>query len=209
MRARAAQGRTRTAPPPLGFVVVAAVVSLTGCQRGCLMTWLTSHGFGTTDPAESVAKGTLDIPCPGGLSRCADGVVSISRSYTPPQACSPEGCRCPWDPVGRCDAGCVAESIELEIPRDVALRQLCTPAPRTLLATPVPPGYERPRPDGGDAIQVECEIERFRCVDGVVSSCDGAEHPLAICARGCAEGEGAVYEDVSADAAIALLCARP
>jgi len=199
----------------------ALIVSLTGflgCQRGCLATWLAAHGFGAADPSESLAKGEMEVPCPGGLARCADGVVTLSRSYAPPAGCSPEGCRCPWDAIGRCDAGCVAEAIEVEMPPAVALLQLCAPPRAALsaapgeiagLATPVPPEYERPRPDGGDTLRVDCEIERYRCVDGVVSACDGGEHPLVLCARGCAEGEGAVYEDVPADAAVALLCARP
>ena len=67
---------------------------------------------------------------------------------------------------------------------------------------------EGSRPDDHTVyLGVGCEVERFRCQAGLVMRCDGGDGwALAKCTRGCASE--VVFDDMSDDEGVALLCAR-
>jgi hypothetical protein len=139
--------------------------------------------------------------------------VRVSRAFTPPAPCSPEGCKCPWEDAKTCEQGCALEAIELDMPRESAVRQLCAPAQGvTGFARPAT-GNEPVRPprhDGGEDDEDEaiCDVERHRCADGVVVSCQGGAQPVGVCSEGCADGERMIFADTSDAIAIAILCKR-
>lgn len=198
---------------------VAFVLSLGGCERGCLRR-----------AAERViAPGGGDLPriggdlpataaCPDGLARCAGGRVLAIGRLPPDAKCSPEGCRCPWDDLGACERGCVLEGVEIEVPRSRARAQLCVPTVGEggavtggTFAFPVPSG-SLPAPahdDGGEpTADVHCDIERYRCDTGVVFKCAGGALSVARCAFGCATEGGTLEAEASVEQATQLLCAR-
>jgi hypothetical protein len=78
--------------------------------------------------------------------------------------------------------------------RERARRALCAPA------APVS------RPPPADARVPPCAGQRYRCLGGLIVSCDGAR---ATCIKGCAE-EGASLddEDLTDEGAAAILCSR-
>jgi len=186
------------------------VLTLSGCERGCLSTWLRDHGFGGEVPRPPTAGDYKEAPCPDGMARCRDGAVYVSRAYSPPAQCSPEGCRCPWDKLSACARGCVAEGLEIEMPRESAEKQLCAPDPGRVFAHGTPPGYAPPpQPADPEVLESFCEVERYHCARGVVHRCDsGQAKPVAVCEVGCIQGEALIVEDISVEAATALLCVR-
>ena len=202
--------------------LAACAVFLAGCQRGCLARWLADHGLGggdvtSTPQAPGGALGGHEpAPCPVGLARCSAGVVRVSTAYTPPAGCSPEGCKCPWEEAQRCAFGCTAENVEMDMAPALATLQLCAPAPgedprfaRTLGAMELDAAATQAAGPPDAEVEAFCEVERYRCANGVVSVCDsGQATPFAACVHGCVEGEGLVVEQVSKEAAAALLCAR-
>ncbi len=205
--------------PERAALVVSLVAFLGGCQRGCLSTWLTEHGFGGDSPQK---QGLLphgpDVPCPDGLARCSGGNVRTSVSFMPASPCSPEGCKCPWVDAGSCARGCVLDGIELEMPPAVAATQLCAPADASFYRV-LPPGSRIPAqtqhaPANADAsdetdLGIACEVEKYRCQDGLVSACaDGGQIPVAVCTEGCAEGERMLFDEITQEAALPILCAR-
>jgi hypothetical protein len=150
--------------------------------------------------------------CPDGLARCDDGTVKASRLAVLPAGCrTADGpCRCPWDVLGSCRAGCVAEGAELVIEPSLALAQLCTPQPDAGALVSLPralglaPSDERPERDRS------CEEgEAFRCVGGDIVSCS-ERRTVASCVHGCYRDEAAVEDDtnLSREQAYALLCSR-
>jgi hypothetical protein len=178
-------------------------LSLTAaCERGCARRWLDEHATG--EPPSS-GKGSLPlnaIDCPDGLARCSGGVIEASRLARIPQPCQgrPEACTCPWDRVGDCDRGCVADDVELVIPRERALPQLCAPDRDAGAFTRGPAG-EVPR--GCD------EGQLYRCAAGSVVACH-ENAVVATCVRGCFEEGAAIDEDepIEREAAFAILCSR-
>jgi len=132
----------------------------------------------------------------------------VSREHSPAGGCSPEGCQCPWDDAGVCERGCAVENLEIEMPRDIAAKQLCAPGQGESFAKPVPPGFV-PEPADAEVLEAFCEVERYRCERGIVSRCDsGQARPMARCNAGCVQGEGLIVEDVPGEVASALLCLR-
>jgi hypothetical protein len=181
----------------------------TACQRGCLSRWMEEHAFeraggSGAKPPGFVQLGSVD--CPDGLARCTSGVVEVSRLSSHPEPCSGsrEACECPWDRLSPCGQGCVAEDVEMVLPREQAVAQLCAPAPTDRIAELVPTALGM---EGG----VECGEERFVCTRSVVLSCSptsGAQ-VVARCIKGCAvEGLTLDEDELTEDAARMLLCRR-
>jgi hypothetical protein len=142
------------------------------------------------------------VDCPDGLARCVDGIVEVSRVAVIAQPCvgPPEKCRCPWDRIGGCDHGCVADDVELVLPRAQAFLQLCAPSAADVFARP--PAHGIAMPPG------LCTGEMYRCAGGTVIACPAGEpKPLATCVRGCAD-EGSVLDEegLNSDQVVALLC---
>jgi len=207
-------------------LLLLALLVLSGCQRGCLSTWLNDHGFGGELPKPPSMAEAKEAPCPDGLARCRAGAVSVSRAYTPPERCSPEGCRCPWEQVAVCPRGCAAEGFEIEMPRESAAKQLCAPEPGAIFARApgALPEHLTPRGAAPDqdasadesdrrsdesVVEAFCEVERYHCARGVVHRCDsGQARPVAVCSAGCVQGEGLIVEEIPVEAATAVLCAR-
>ncbi len=177
-------------------------LSLAGCQRGCLSTWLREKGLTGEGTTPSPLAPAAEPSCPGGLARCVGGVVFASRTANAP--CSPEGCACPWDDAGACARGCVVDGLSIEMPAENAARQLCAAPNAPLAAVPV---TSAPPRDAGEDEPI-CDIERFRCLDGFVYACDGAPHAVARCTAGCAPGEGSLFEPMALETAVVVLCSR-
>jgi hypothetical protein len=142
------------------------------------------------------------VGCVAGLVRCSGGAVQASRAQ-PEAKCTPEGCICPWDEVGKCARGCTLEGVPFEMSRDAGVVQLCVPDDDTKIF-----GREdvAQASDGGD---VACEMEGFFCRDGRVWSCNS---PRAItCVHGCADLDDMQLDDddpTDLHAAASILCAR-
>ena len=188
-----------------------------GCERGCTRDWLVERGLGAPTPTALGPMPLNAVDCPDGLARCEEGVVSASRLATVPMPCrSPSGdCACPWDRVGECATGCLADGAEVALERARATAQLCVPAPNHApFATPLgsPPAGGSPAPAVVDALGeagATCdEGDRYRCAGGRVVDCASGS-PVAQCVRGCFS-EGASIDDdaVSREAAFAILCSR-
>jgi hypothetical protein len=184
-------------------VGLSLALSGAGCERGCARSWLGEHGVGRGG-REPTGSAPLDaIDCADGLGRCSGGVVEASRRTTLPWPChgTPEQCACPWERMGDCTAGCVADGVEAVVPENRAADQLCAAgADAGPVATPPPPG-ETPR--GCD------EGQAYRCEGGVVTAC--LENAVvARCLRGCVV-ESSGLDDaplVRREAAAAILCSR-
>jgi hypothetical protein len=194
--------------PALCAGLLACAASGTGCERGCLATWLADHGAGGSAPDGSAAqdrrRAGLDLSgtdCPVGLARCVAGRVEVSRGgfipypcAPPPGASGPEkraACECGWDQAGSCATGCAADGFEVVADAETARAQLCRP--ELPVARPFGPA-DPPLPG-------VCADEGIACVDGVVRLCEGAGkplRPLALCAQGCAVTVGVPEGSVSA-----------
>lgn len=105
--------------------------------------------------------------------------------------------------------------MELEIPKELAVQQLCAPAPAEPFATRIPgglppePSFDPPSDADPEGVDAFCEVERYRCARSVVRQCDsGQARPIARCHGGCVQGEGMILEEVPPEAATALLCVR-
>lgn len=190
------------APWRLGGLFLLSL-SAAGCERGCARHWLDEHA---TEEPPAKGRGSLPmnaVDCPDGLARCSGGVVVASRLARIPQPCRgrPEQCTCPWDRVGDCDTRCVADELEVVVPRDRAVRQLCAPGGDA--------GALTRTPATGEAARGCEEGQLYRCAAGSVVAChDNAV--AATCVRGCFE-EGAAIDDdepVEREAAFAILCSR-
>jgi hypothetical protein len=186
-------------------LALALVLSVGGCQRGCLLSWLEQQGA-APDPRGIRVGGSLElqyVDCPDGLARCVDGVVESSRLFRHPDPCSGPvaSCACPWDRVSPCSLGCVSEGAEVVLDPERAAHQLCVPAPDQLYARPA---------FGPAASDKGCGDERYHCVASVVIACDQSPvHAVAGCVRGCvAEGQTLDDDGVSDREAVALLCSR-
>lgn len=194
------------------FVVSAAfaLLALPACERGCARDALERARQGSAAPIASQPFPLNAVDCPDGLARCRDGVVETSRLFAYPVPCTgpAERCTCPWDRLSPCDHGCVADDVELLLPRDRALSQLCAPARSQIVSRPPLPGVAPP--------PGACDGEPYRCLGGVVVACDGdGDGPvgravvIATCAHGCADEGGSLDDDrITRDQAAPLLCRR-
>ena len=205
------------------LILASLALSLSACERGCARRYAER----VLNPSGGdIPRIGGDLPpgygwCPEGLARCNGGRVSVSARLPAGTRCSPEGCRCPWDDLGGCAFGCVADGAELDMARERALAQLCVPPPNASFALPVPPGSlpapaNRPTPNSAahelDAdepvVDIACEIESYRCDRGVVFRCEGGAVSLFRCVQNCAEEGGTILAAVTPDKAAALLCRR-
>ena len=144
------------------------------------------------------------IDCSDGLARCSGGMVEVSRAYHVPDPCHgpEERCRCPWERIDECPQGCAADGVELDLPREEAVKQLCVPSEPVSL-----PLVEAGAPPL-TACDGEGSAERYRCEQSKVLMC-GTPPPqfIASCTRGCRrEGEALDEEDLPSQAAVLLLC---
>ncbi len=214
----------RRRPKRLGRALAlgSVVLALCGCERGCLSRWLADHGAGGAGGPGTPGRGAAPsgdpagitlaaIDCPDGMARCGQGIVQVSRPYHYPDPCtlSPEQCRCPWERLGDCAKGCAADGLELDVPRERALSQLCSPAP------PAPADDANARfasSAPADAVVSACDLA-YVCEKGVVVACGPPARAIGACTAGCArEGQGFDVDDdtmpVSPSAALAVLCRR-
>ncbi len=179
------------------------VLTLAGCERGCAKGWFEEHGVGERGFAPQGAAPMNALNCPDGLARCTGGVVEVSRLVAIPQPCkgAPESCVCPWERLGSCERGCVADGLEVVVDRGLALPQLCAPAADS--GTPARIATGGPQVAGCD------EDITWRCSGGAVVAC--AEHRVAgVCERGCFTEGAEIGGDVTVgrEAAFAILCSR-
>lgn len=199
------------------MALVALLLGTAGCERGCLSAWLADQGVGRSPGAEglpadagglSAFAGGTD--CSGGLARCQDGWVEVSRDAHVSASCGqradPESaeraCECPWERVGRCEAGCVAADLVAAVSEEEALTQLCRPTREVVR----PPG-------SGEAPTGEiCASVGIDCIGGVVRACDGIGRPvrpLVVCSHGCAARISVDPGDTKiTDGAAVILCRR-
>jgi hypothetical protein len=178
---------------------VSFFATLGACDRGCARDWAEGRGVG------GLAGASLSIhaqDCPDGLARCEEGTVLASRLATIPQPCKgpPGACSCPWEPVASCPDRCAADGVELVIDRAHAEAQLCAPR---LDAGPfvVPTGSAVPA--------AVCEEgQRYRCTDALVVECASGV-VVGRCMQDCfAQAASIDDDDVSREAAFAMLCSR-
>lgn len=125
------------------------------------------------------------------------GELQVSRD-APNVKCTPEGCACPWDAIAKCDYGCVEEGVAFELSGDAGPPQLCKPEH---VADVVAAGEVML-----DAGEIACEMEGYRCADGVVSSCASPE--AARCVHGCAKLDDVALDTDDLRSAALVLCAR-
>lgn len=204
-----------------GGTLLALVLAVSGCERGCLAQWLGERGIGGGTPEGSGGAApqgksrTLDLSgtdCSDGLLRCRDGHVEASRAAHLLHPCGGRksgergpACECPWDLVATCPSGCASEGLEvLGAATDAGTAQLCRPdAP---VARPVLPGD----PIGADI----CAAAGVACVDGIVRICEATGQPtraLATCLHGCQPHVGIDIEpgeSTNPDGLVSILCLR-
>lgn len=186
----------------LGFPLLLALLT-TGCERGCLSSWLAERGVGPAPTGATTWAPQLPlsgVDCPEGLARCSSGIVSVSRAFHYSEPCKgpPEQCQCPWERLTDCPRGCAADGVEIDVPRHRAAAQLCAPAPDEIFA----------RSPSLDAKLALCEAT-YMCTGGTVRACGPPPAAVATCTKGCAvDGQELEEEGVTASAATALLCAR-
>ena len=182
-------------------------LAIAACDRGCSCApggswaWDPAGKSPVPVPSGSVAFPMNAIDCPDGIARCIDGIVEVSRLAAIAQPCigPPEKCQCPWDRVGGCDHGCVADGIDLALSRAQAFVQLCAPSAADVFARPPLPNVQLP----SDL----CVAETYHCVSGTVVACAETAMPLATCVNGCAEEGSALDEEgLTRDQVVALLC---
>ena len=129
-------------------------------------------------------------------------MVEASRLTSIPLPCKGpvERCTCPWERLGECERGCVADGVDVVADRGKAMAQLC--APEQGGATPARTLREQAPGD--------CDEQQlYRCAGGAVVACD--EHAVVgQCVRGCfAEGASVGGEGpLPREAAFAILCSR-
>lgn len=202
--------------------MLALVLFVSGCERGCLSRWLAERGVGGGAPEGSGGAAppgkprTLDLSgtdCSDGLLRCTGGRVEASRAAHLPHPCGAArmgerepACQCPWDVVGACPSGCASDGLEaIGAPTDAGVAQLCRPD--VPVARPVLPG---------DPIPIDiCAHEGVACVDGIVRTCEAPGQPvraLAMCLDGCQRHVGIDDVDPGAltnpDGLVSILCQR-
>jgi hypothetical protein len=184
----------------LGVAAAGLVLMLGACERGCARSALES---GSPGKAVRGLEALSSMDCPDGLARCEAAGVAVSRRATLPGSCrapSP-ACTCPWEGVGECPNGCVAEGLELVVDAPLAAAQLCNPAGEAgALAGPW---------SGPTVPPTECDDgEGYRCRAGVVVDCR-SRAPVGQCAHGCyRDGASTPDEGVVREQAFALLCSR-
>jgi hypothetical protein len=175
-------------------------VPLGACDRGCARDWADGGGVGGLAQGVSLSMNAVD--CPDGLARCEEGVVFAARLATIPQPCRGQlgACSCPWEQLGSCPDRCVANGVEIVIDRARAEGQLCAPGPDAgAFVSPL---------GSADAGAVCDEGQRYRCADGLVVECQ-SEVAVGRCVRGCfAQTASIDDDDVSREAAFAMLCSR-
>jgi hypothetical protein len=189
------------------FALLPVLLALSGCQRGCLATWLRDRGSASKTATPLTMMNGID--CPDGLGRCVGGAVEVSRVARVPRPCPPsarpEDCECPWEAVENCPRGCTEEGTEIVVASDRAAARLCAPDPLNPPARPVvgilpPPGT--------------CDADGYRCLGSLVIACstgDGGRigRVFAACVRGCfQEGESLGEEEADPEGAARILCAR-
>jgi hypothetical protein len=149
------------------------------------------------------------VDCPDGLARCVGGVVEASRLFSHPEPCSGsrEACECPWDRLGACPTGCVAEDVEVVLPRARASNQLCAPPADAVYA--VHEVVDTPAPALPTETGLDCSDQRYLCHEGQVLACEPTVRVVARCVKGCAVEGLTLDDDTLADpAALAFLCLR-
>jgi hypothetical protein len=189
------------------FALLPVLLALSGCQRGCLATWLRDRGSASKTATPLTMMNGID--CPDGLGRCVGGAVEVSRVARVPRPCPasarPEDCECPWEAVENCPRGCTEEGTEVVVSSDRAAARLCAPDPLNPPARPVvgilpPPGA--------------CDADGYRCLGSLVIACSTGEggrigRVFAACVRGCfQEGESLGEEEADPEGAARILCAR-
>lgn len=187
----------------------ALCLALPACERGCV--WRLVPGEGLATGPRGVAEawfGGGDVDCADGLARCQGGVLEASQAARRPLACQgrPEACACPWSVVGRCPGACVADGLELPLPRERAAAQLCA-REQGALPTGRPPTATTTLPPLGDA----CEADAFVCLGSAVVACRPTPRVAGTCVAACASPDplgGRVAESLSDTQAVAVLCAR-
>jgi hypothetical protein len=177
-------------------------LALCGCERGCVRDWLAERGLAHPAPGASAGGKGIDLrgfDCSDGLARCQEGVVEVSMAFHYPDPCDgpPEKCTCPWQRLGDCPVGCAADGVELVVPRERALLQLCAVRPDENLA----------RPSGDAAVVAPCE-GTFACIGATVVACGPPPAAVATCTRGCAHDGDVLDDALDVTAATALLCSR-
>jgi hypothetical protein len=196
--------------------LMAFVLALAGCDRGCARSWLADHGLGGPAPNAPGSMPLNAVDCPDGIARCEGGDVSASRLATLPMPCrgSANDCACPWDLIGECPSGCAAEGAEIVLERGSAVGQLCAPIPGArpfAMARPLPPPAASGSVviDGAAGLEANCdEGDRYRCAGGRVVECASGQ-VVAACLRGCfVEGSSVDDDAVSREGASAILCSR-
>jgi len=220
------QGGASAAGRPFVRAIATAAFALVlgGCERGCLSTWLAELGVGR--PSATPPKGALPlsgVDCPDGLARCVGGVVEVSRAshYTLPCADPQAGCMCPWDSLGPCPLGCAADGVEVVVPPERALAQLCatdpaSPVARPIAPTAMPPGAcddvrESTEPPTTPAGPSTPDENVYRCLASIVVACSssGGRKAVAACVRGCFhDGDTVDEEEADPDEAARILCAH-
>jgi hypothetical protein len=196
-------------------LAVLMAFALAGCARGCLSTWLEEHAFVPARPANAnKPKGIAQlrsVDCADGLARCVGGVVEVSRLSSHPDPCSGprEACECPWDRLEACSQGCVAEDVEVVLPRERAQAQLCAPDPGAAYSLPVRGRSADTSDPSASADEETCGDDRYACAASAILSCEPSPHVVARCLKGCAvEGVSLEDDSVTEAVAVALLCAR-
>lgn len=198
------------------LLLLLLLAGVTGCQRGCLSSWLGEHGVGGARPetqGESTqtpsALGGTD--CSDGLMRCVDGNVerSILAHLSSTCGATPEkkeSCVCPWESVARCTSGCAVDPetviVVTRALNDGGVTRLCRAD--SPIALPLTPDTK---------VEVEvCSASGFACRDSIVVRCERPGQPakaLGRCLFGCDEGlamgDG---ETTDLDGALAILCRR-
>ncbi len=175
---------------------------LAGCQRGCLSTWWQSHASGGTAQQNPTIPPEEKPGCVAGFIRCTGGNLQASRAE-PNARCTPEGCVCPWDDVGKCARGCVLQGVPFEMSVDAGVTQLCLPDDERAVVS-----IEQSAQTWDAGGDLACEMEGYFCRDGRVLSCG---NPRAIvCVHGCAPLDDLQLDEEDDDlhTAALVLCAR-
>jgi hypothetical protein len=176
------------------------MLGLCGCERGCARSVVQSSKAAELGRGLSALSA---VDCPDGLARCEVGTVSASRVATVPLRCKgpASACTCPWDVVGECVNGCVAEGVEMVVDAPLATAQLCAPG-SDAGAWFVTSREATPEEEGCD------EGDAYRCSGGVVVDCR-LRTPIGRCTRGCyRDGTSVPAGETGREEAFALLCSR-
>jgi hypothetical protein len=196
----------------LGFLLL-----LSGCERGCLATWIRDRGAASKAAAPPTMLSGID--CPDGLARCVAGAVEVSQVARVPRPCPPssrpEDCQCPWVAIETCPTGCADEGTAVVVSPAHAAGRVCAPDPLNPPARPV---------QGISPPPAACETAGYRCLGSLVVACspaadvraDGADvapalvgRVYAACVHGCfQEGEALGEDEADPEGATRILCAR-